>query len=123
MLAASIGWILVVSGVITAGAGLVALLFPHLFLRLGFGVESPISSLVFFVRHWGVLIFAVGALIVYSAYAPTIRGPVLVAAAIEKFAIGLLTFFGPMKPTSAMTAIAIGDGAFAILYVAYLAGL
>jgi len=123
MLAASIGWILVVSGVITAGAGLVALLFPHLFLRLGFGVESPISSLVFFVRHWGVLIFVVGALIAYSAYAPTIRAPVLVAAAIEKFAIGLLTFFGPMKRTGAMTAIAMGDGAFAILYVAYLAGL
>ena len=123
MLAASIGWILVVSGVITAGAGLVALLFPHLFLRLGFGVESPISSLVFFVRHWGVLIFVVAALIVYSAYAPTIRAPVLVAAAIEKFAIGLLTFFGPMKRTTAMTAIAVGDGAFAILYVAYLAGL
>src|SRR5262245_24513348 len=123
MLAPSIGWILVASGVITAGAGLAALLFPHLFLRLGFGAESPISSLVFFVRHWGVLIFVVGALIVYSSCAPTIRGPVLVAAAIEKFAIGLLTFFGPMKPTSAMTAIAMGDGAFALLYVAYLAGL
>src|SRR5215471_599529 len=123
MLASSIVWILVASGIITAGAGLAALLFPHLFLRLGFGVESPISSLVFFVRHWGVLIFVVGALIAYSAYAPTIRGPVLVAAAIEKFAIGLLTFFGPMKPTSALTAIAMGDGAFAILYVAYLAGL
>jgi len=123
MLASSIGWILVVSGVVTAGAGLAALLLPHLFLRLGFGVETPGSSLVFFVRHWGVLIFVVAALIVYSAYAPTIRGPVLVAAAIEKFAIGLLTFFGPMKPTSAMTAIAIGDGAFAILYVAYLSGL
>ena len=123
MLAPSIGWILVVSGVVTAGAGLAALLFPHLFLRLGFGVETPSSSLVFFVRHWGVLIFVVAGLIVYSAYAPTIRGPVLVAAAIEKFAIGLLMFFGPMKPTSAMTAIAIGDGAFAILYVAYLSGL
>jgi hypothetical protein len=123
MFATSIGWILVVSGVITAGAGLAALLFPYLFLRLRFEVDSPISALVFFVRHWGVLIFVVGALIVYSAYAPTIRGPVLVAAAIEKFAIGLLTFFGPMKRTGAMTAIAIGDGAFAILYVAYLAGL
>src|SRR5215475_5326130 len=123
MLASSIGWILVVSGVITAGAGLAALLFPHLFLRLGFGIESPITSLVFFVRHWGVLIFVVGALIVYSAYAPTIRGPGLVAAAIEKFAIGLLTFFGPIKRTGAMTAIAVGDGTFAILYVAYLAGL
>ena len=123
MLAPFIGWILVVSGVITAGAGLAALLFSHLFLRLGFGVESPSSSLVFFVRHWGVLIFVVGALIVYSAYVPTVRAPVLVGAAIEKFAIGLLTFFGPMKRATAMTAIAIGDGAFAILYVAYLAGL
>jgi hypothetical protein len=123
MLASSIAWILVASGVITAGAGLAALLLPHLFLRLGFEVESPASSAVFFVRHWGVLIFVVGALILYSAYSPTVRAPVLAAAAIEKFAIGLLIFFGPMKRTTAMTAMAIGDGVFAILYVAYLAGL
>src|SRR5215471_14017990 len=123
VLASSIGWICIASGLITAGAGLAALVLPHLFLRLGFGVESPNDSLRFFVQHWGVLICVVGLLIVYSAYAPSIRTPVLVAAAVEKFAIGLLTFFGPMKPTSAMTAIAIGDGAFAILYVAYLARL
>ena len=123
MLASSIAWILVGSGLVTARAGLAALLFPHLFLRLGFGVESPISSFVFFVRHWGVLILAVAALIVYSAYAPAVRAPVLIAAAFEKFAIGFLIFFGPMKRTTAMTAIAVGDGAFAILYVAYLAGL
>jgi hypothetical protein len=122
MLASSIEWILVASGVITAGGGLAALLFPHIFLHLGFGVESPTSSSVFFVRHWGVMIFAVAALIVYGAYVPTVRAPVLAAAAIEKIAMGLLTFFGPMKRTSAMTAIAIVDGAFAILYVAYLAG-
>src|SRR5215472_15494853 len=122
MLTQSIEWILVASGIITAGAGLAALLFPHLFLRSAFGVESPTSS-SFFVRHWGVLIVAVGALIVYSAYAPAVRAPVLAAAAIEKFAIGLLIFFGPMKRTTAMTAIAVGDGAFAILYVAYLVGL
>jgi hypothetical protein len=60
MLGSSIGRILVASGVITAGGGLAALLFPNLFLELGFGVESPTSSAVFFVRHWGVLIFAVG---------------------------------------------------------------
>jgi len=122
MLASSIGWILVTSGVITAGAGLAALVFPHLFLRLGFEVESPASSTMFFVRHWGVLIFVVGALIVCSAYAPAVRAPVLAAAAFEKFAIGLLIFFGPMKRTSVMTVLAIGDGVFAILYVSYLAG-
>jgi len=123
MLASSIGLILVASGVITAGAGLAALLFPHLFLRVGFGTESPASSTVFFVRHWGVLIFAVAALIVYSADAPAVRPPVLGAAAVEKVAIGLLIFFGPMKRTSVMTTLAIGDGVFAVLYVGYLAGL
>jgi hypothetical protein len=123
MLVSSIDWILVASGVITAGGGLAALFFPHLFLRLGFAVENLASSSVFFIRHWGVLIFVVGGLIVSSSYAPATRTPVLIAAAIEKFAIGLLVFFGPMKRTNAMTAIAIFDGICAILYVAYLAGL
>ena len=122
MLASSIEWILVASGIITAVAGLAALVFPHLFLRLVLGDEST-SSFVFLTQHWGVLIFVVGALIVYSAHAPAIRAPVLIAAATEKFAIGLLTFWRPMKRTPAMTAMALGDGAFAILYVVYLAGL
>ena len=39
-------------------------------------------------------ISVVGALIVYSAEAPAVRGPVLVAAIVEKFAVGLLIFFG-----------------------------
>jgi hypothetical protein len=119
MLTSSIGWILVASGVITAGGGLAAILSPQLFLRLGFGDESPASSAVFFVRHWGVLIFVVAGLIVYSASAPSTRTPVLVAAAVEKFAMGLAVFFGPVKRTTAMTAVAIVDGIFAILYVAF----
>jgi len=123
VLASSIGWILVGSGTITAAAGLGALLFPHLFVRVVVEGESAARPLVFFVQHWGVLIFVIGALITFSAYAPTIRTPVLAAAAIEKFAIGLLTFFGPMSRTPALTAMAVGDSAFAILYVAYLAGL
>jgi len=123
MFASSIGWILVVSGVITIGGGMGAIFSPALFLRLGFGVESPASSALFFVRHWGVLIVAVAALILYSTYTPILRAPVLVAAAFEKFAIGLLVFFGPVKRTGAMTVIATVDGVFAILYVAYLAGI
>jgi hypothetical protein len=122
MLASYIGWILVASGFVTAGAGSASLLFPHLFSWIAFGVHCEPSS-EFFVRHWGLLIFLIGTLIVYSAYVPAVRTPVLAAAAIEKFAIGLLIFLAPMKRTSAMTAIAIGDGIFAILYVAYLGGL
>jgi hypothetical protein len=123
MLASSIGWILVASGAVTAVAGLAALLFPQPLLRLAFRVEGGDGSIVFFVRHWGALLFVMGALIVESAYLPVARAPVLTAAAIEKFVIVWLIFFGPLKRTIPMTAIAIADGVFAILYVAYLAGI
>jgi hypothetical protein len=123
VLTTSIGWVLIVSGIVTAGGGLVALLFPHFNLRSTYGDESPTSVSVFFVRHWGVLILAVGGLIILSAYDPAIRVPILVAAAVEKFAVGLLVFFGPVKRTSGMTVVAIVDGIFALLYVGYLAGL
>jgi hypothetical protein len=122
MLSPAIGWILIISGIITAGGGLAALLSPHLFLQRGFGVDSPAGVSIFFVRHWGVLIIAVAGLLVFSAYAPAFRVPVLVVAAAEKLAIGFFVFFGPLKRTSGMTAIAITDGAFAILYLAYLVG-
>jgi hypothetical protein len=96
-LTSSIGWILTVSGLITALGGLVALLNPQFQLRSTYGVENPASIAVFLMRHWGVLILAVGCLIIYGAYDPAIRVPVLIAAIAEKFAIGLLVFFGPVK--------------------------
>jgi hypothetical protein len=123
MLAPYIVWILMVSAAITAGGGLAAFLAPHFFLRLGFGVERPESASLFFVRHWGVLILALAALTLYGAYVSSVRTPVLVAGATGKFALGLLVFFGPVKRTSGMTAIAIVDGILAVLYLVYLAGL
>jgi hypothetical protein len=121
--ASSIGWILVVSGIATAAGGLTGLLFSRELLLLAFGVRDAAASTVFFVRHWGVLIFAVGGLTVCAAYVPSVRFPTLTAAALEKFAIVILIFFGPLKRTTAMTAIAAMDGLFAAIYVAYLAGL
>lgn len=113
-------WVLVISGVGTAGAGFVALLVPRELLRLAFGVPDANGSTLFFARHWGVLIFAVGALVLYSAYAPFSRPAILTAAAVEKFAIVALIFFGPLKRTRLMTAIAVIDGTFATLYVIFL---
>jgi hypothetical protein len=123
MLASQIQWILIASGIITLSGGIAAFLSPVLFLRLGFGVKEPTDSALFFVRHWGVLVAVVGALIIDSADAQAIRTPILIAAAAEKFAIGLFVFFGRVKRTRAMTAIATADGIFAILYAAYLAGI
>ena len=122
MLKSSIEWILIISGLITAGAGVVAFLFPHFQLRSTYGVENPASIAVFFVWHWGVMVFVVGCLIIYSAYAPAIRVPVLIAAAVEKFALGFLMFFGPVKRTSGMTTSAAVDMSCRS-HVVYLVGL
>ncbi len=64
-----------------------------------------------------------GVLIAYGASNPGVRTPVLIAAAVEKLALGLLVFLGPVKRTGMMTAMAIMDGVFAVLYLAYLTGL
>jgi hypothetical protein len=119
----SIGLILIISGLATGGGGLVALLFPRLFSQLVFGVQSPESVATFFIRHWGILIVLFGILIAYGASDPALRIPVLAAAAVEKFALGLLVLLGPVKRTVMMTAMAAMDATFAVLYVAYLAGV
>jgi hypothetical protein len=123
LLRSFIEWILIISGLITAVVSLGALLFPHFQLRSTYEVENPASITVFFVMHWGVMAFVIGCLIIYSAYTPAIRVPVLIAAAFEKFAFGLLVFFGPVRRTSRMTTTAVVDGGvIAILYVLILVG-
>jgi hypothetical protein len=121
MLASSIRWILIGSGVATAIGGLAACLFPQPVLQLVFGAKSNDGVTIFFVRHWGALLFVVCALTVYSAYVPATRVPILTAAIIEKFAIVALIFFGPAKRTVAMTLVAAIDGILALLFVVYLA--
>jgi hypothetical protein len=123
MLASSIGWILIVSGVATAAGALFACLFPRPVLQFVFGTESADGLTMFLVRHWGALLFVVCTLTVYSAYIPTSRPPILTAAIIEKAVLVVLILFGPAKRTAVMTAVAVLDGALAILFVAYLAGL
>jgi hypothetical protein len=123
MLAGSIGWILIVSGISAAMGGAAALIFPAPVVRLVCGVGSIDSLTMFFVRHWGALLFVVCALTAYSAFFPDSRFPILTAAIIEKAVVVLLIFFGSAKRTVAMTAIAIIDGTLAAVFLAYLAGL
>jgi hypothetical protein len=123
MLTSSMGWILIVSGAATAAGGLAACLFPQPVLQFVFGAKSTDGLTMFFIRHWGALLFVVCALTVYSAYVPATRLPILTAAVIEKLVLVALTFSRSVKRTVAMTVIAITDGILAILFVAYLAGL
>jgi hypothetical protein len=119
--AAYIEPILVVSGIVTAGAGL-AFVAPRAVARLLFRSNLEDDASVLVVRHWGLLVFLMGCLIVYAAHHPLSRAPILVAASTEKAILIALFGIGGMRWTPAMRVIAVVDGLFTVLYVAYLAG-
>jgi len=122
MIAEYIQLILLVSGVATMG-GIVQFFAPRPLLKLLYGVETSEPTTLLLARHWGLLIFLVGVLLVYSAYNPSIRDPVLVVASLEKIVFAGLIFLSPVKRTFVATFAAAGDTAFVILYGVYFLGL
>ena len=121
MIGGHIELILIVTGAITAMA-LAQFIAPASVLRMIYG-EAPSDEVGLAVaRHWGLLTFLVGALLVYAAFHSSVRGPAMVIAVIEKAALGLGVFATSLRTHSAAAAVAAGDSLIAIIYVLYLAG-
>ena len=117
MIGAHIELILIVTGAITAIA-LVQFIAPAPVLRMIYG-EAPTDEVGLAVaRHWGLLTSLVGALLIYAAFHPSVRGPVMVVAVIEKAALGFGT---SLRTHPAAAAAAAGDSLIALIYVLYLA--
>ena len=121
MIGAHIEVILIVTGALTAIA-LIQLIAPVSVLRMIFGEASTDKVGLAVARHWGLLIFLIGGLLVYAAFHPSIRGPAIVVAVIEKAALGLGVFGTSLRTHPAAAAIAAGDSLIALIYVLYLAG-
>jgi len=121
MISAHIELILIVTGVLTAMA-LLQFVAPALVLRVVFG-EAPTNDVGLAVaRHWGLLIFLVGSLLIYAAFHPSVRSPAMIVAVIEKAAVGVGVFGTSLRTHRAAAAIAVGDSIIAFIYVLYLAG-
>ncbi|HJV03584.1 MAG TPA: hypothetical protein VJ752_23815 [Burkholderiaceae bacterium] len=88
-----------ITGVATMG-GAVLFLAPTLALNLiGMAVGDDTGR--FFVRHWGMLVGCIGALMVYSAGRPALQMPVLCVATAEKLALVLMVVLGAGQPALA----------------------
>jgi hypothetical protein len=122
MISAHIETILVVTGLATALA-IVQCVAPRRILRFAFGLEAPQPVTVLIASHWGLLIFLIGALLVYAAFQPSVRVPSMVIGAIEKLFFAGVIFFGDMPRTARATALAVVDAIIAVLYLMYFAGL
>jgi hypothetical protein len=82
------------------------------------GIETTELAILSLVRHWGLLLFLVGALLVYSAYTPAIRVPIPIVAITEKIAIVTQLLRLTFKPRLA-TSTALFDAGCTILYLLY----
>jgi hypothetical protein len=122
VIAGQIGTILIVTGAITACA-FAAVFAPTSVLRLLFGVTRPDQLTIMIARHWALLITLVGGLLVYAAYHPEVRPAVMIAAVVEKLAIGMLIFASPWRRRLWAATAAGGDTAIALLYIWILWGV
>lgn len=114
--------ILIVSGIATAAA--IALFFaPAVVLGMLFeNVPSDALSLAI-ARHWGIMVFCIGALIVWAAFRPELRTPVLIFACLEKIVLVIGVFALPLQARSGASVVALSDASFTALYLLYFAGL
>jgi hypothetical protein len=121
MITENIRLILMVTGALTTGT-VGFFLLPRLLIQRVFGVEEIGPALTLVIRHWGLLLSLMGALLVYAAFEPSLRGPVMVAATIEKIIFAGLVFLGPLKKFAIAKWAAVADSLMALSYGFYLLG-
>ena len=111
--------ILIVTGIITM-APIVMFFFPWAMLSL-FGLNVGREAGVPFTKHWGLLAFCFGALLVYSAKHVELRRPIVIAAAIEKIGLCVIIAMAWNEPSlQALRPILFVDGIIVLIYGVWL---
>ena len=111
--------ILIVTGLITM-LPIVMFFFPWAMLNL-FGLNVGREAGVPFTKHWGLLAFCFGALLVYSAKHVELRRPIVIAAAIEKIGLCVIIAMAWNEPSlQALRPILFVDGLIVLIYGVWL---
>ena len=121
MITSNIEAVLIVTGALTASM-LAQFVAPRWILRHAFGEVPSGAVSIALTRHWGLLLFCVGALLIYAGFHPAVRSPALVLASIEKAGFVACVFGSSLRRRPAVAAMAIGDGLMVLVYVLYLLG-
>ena len=111
--------ILIVTGIITM-LPIVMFFFPWAMLSI-FGLNVGREAGVPFTKHWGLLAFCFGALLVYSAKHVELRRPIVIAAAIEKIGLCVIIAMAWNEPSlQALRPILFVDGIIVLIYGVWL---
>ena len=112
--------VLWVSGAFTL-LPIIVFLLPAQGPRLLFGIEAPEGAGGLLTRHWSLLAPSLGALLIYAAWHPELRVPLMLAAGIEKAGlIGLILASWNKPYVARMRPIAAFDLAIVLVYAIYL---
>lgn len=120
-IAANIKWIMLVGGALTCTM-LYAAIAPQAALLSTFGetLEGPVAGII--VRNWGALIALVGAMLIYGAFHPTVRGLVLTVATLSKLTFIVLVLSQGKRYLAHQAGFAVPvDLILVVLFVGYLA--
>lgn len=114
----NIWWVLVISGLLTCSM-ITMMLAPRFAMRSTFGevAEGPVANLI--ARSWGAMIFATGLMLIYAAYHPEARLPILLYAIAGKLGFIVLALAEPRIRAKAM-AVVLADSVMVALLGWYL---
>ena len=121
MIGAHIEIFSIVTGATTAVA-FVQFIAPASVCRIIYGAAPTEVVGRALARHWGLLVSLVGVLLIYAAFHPEMRQPIMIVAAVEKIGFGLGVFGTSLWRYPIAAAIAAGDTLIPIVYVLYLVG-
>jgi len=115
--------VLYVTGVITASV-VVQFFFPAKALKLLNNIEIHDEAGLLFARHWSLLAFCLGGLLIYAADHPQARVTIMLFALIEKVGLVALIARQAKRPfTRGLRLTALFDSLCSLLFAAYLSGL
>ncbi len=85
------------------------------------GLQVGDAAGMAFAQHWGLVVFCIGALLVYAARHKEVRRPIVLAAGVEKLGIVVLVLLHYSDPLlqGLHTALFV-DGFTVLLYAVYL---
>lgn len=76
-----------------------------------------------FARHWGLVVFSIGALLVYAGTHPSARRPIVTAGLVQKLGLVVLILMNWNNPAlHGLHLVAVFDALCVVLYAVYLFG-
>jgi hypothetical protein len=123
MIASHISLILYIIGALTSSM-LLLFFLARLVLDKVANIRMNDETGLFFVRHWGVMAFCMGVLLIWAGVNEAIRTPIILMAMLEKAIIaGMIIFHWGRPIGKALRPAAIIDIVSCILFVLYFLGI